>query len=359
MGINNLIKNKVLLIFFVVTYNTGFAKLFISNKPWGGLGDNIMSFAIAKAISMHYNLEFYYSKFRYSDLFLFDCAEKKITYDVEGAQEVSFVNPLNYADHANEYDNMLGNYLLYTYCLTPCGAHVSEKIFNEIKKLIKFKQKIDVNIIPQDRVSLAVHIRKGNGGGENYDGELTSLQLFDFDRSMVRYHNVNTYPFESLEEQYTCINSSKWTMDTGYTLLSLKFPPEQYYVDQIIKISQDLNNQNIAVLIVTDDRDPFSLISRIKQSINKSNITYHYVDNRLKDHSTRIVEDLYNLSLCDGLIRSQSNFAKIAELMGNHKFIFFTGNHKWVDGKMIITDVAVKKYDNFLNGALPSYSLRS
>jgi len=369
---------KYLILTFFLIHNNCFSNIFISNKPAtdGYLGDNIISFAIAKAMSMHYGIKMYYSNFQYSELFMFDKLEKinnsvkqfkkvgpssNMFYinNIEIPKEAGFSKPSLYISDIIKYRKDPCDNLLYTYCLTPCGEHVNESIVAEIRRLLQPSQELNIDIIPNNKLSIAVHIRKGNGGGEHYDGELTSLQLFDFDKNMVKYHNVYTYAFESLEEYFICsqLNKSFFvhdklycvSMDRGNTVLSLKFPPEQFYVDQIIKISEDLDNPNIAILIVTDDHDPIDLINRIKFAVNRSNITYLYLDNRSKGHPQRIIEDLYSMSLCDGLIRSQSNFAKVSELMGDFKFIFFAGNHKWIDNKMIITDVATKKYEDFLN----------
>jgi len=196
-------------------------------------------------------------------------------------------------------------------------------------------------------LTVGVHIRKGNGGGKYYDGELTSLQLFDHDYPVI-YNPVTTHAFESLIE-YDIFGRQRWTMDAGYTMLSLKFPPEQYYVDQIKKVSSDLGDRPFCIWIVTDDKTPSMLVKRIKKAVNKPNITYRYLYNRKKTHNERIIEDLWCLAQCNGLIRSQSHFAKIAELMGNHEFVFFSGSHKWVDKKMIITGVATKNYQAFLD----------
>ena len=337
---------KKLILFLLLSYSIGSsAKLFVSNKPWGYFGDSLMSYAIAKSISMHFGIKFYYSKFPHSDLFLFDSKEEALP--MKNYSDVGW--PMSQS-LALSYSDSLKNYLIYTYCLTPCGAHVNNNIMSEIKKMIQPKHKLSVGSIPDDVLSLGVHIRKGSGGGEHYDGELTSEQLFDFDRSMVSYHPINTHAFENLDEYNYCQKKLRWSMDSDYTLLSLKFPPEQYYVDQIVKVSKDLNNPKMLVWIVTDHIDPIDLVDRIKRAVNRPNINYRYFDNRHKDHSQRIIEDIYSLSLCDGLVRSQSHFAKTAELMGNHKFVFFSGRHKWVDKKMVITHVCTKKYEEFLHG---------
>ena len=54
------------------------------------------------------------------------------------------------------------------------------------------------------------------------------------------------------------------------------------------------------------------------------------------------------MSQCDGLIRSQSYFTRTAELMGNHKFIFFPMKYTWQDNKMIATKIYAKNYLEFL-----------
>lgn len=196
-------------------------------------------------------------------------------------------------------------------------------------------------------LSIAVHIRKGNGGGERYDGELSSQQIFDFDRSVVDY----IYKYDREPFQFDCglLNMkllNKRFMDTSVNYF--KFPTEQYYIDQIVKISDDIDHKPIFVLLLTDDISPLELLKRFEKALNKPNIILYYHDNRNKSHAERIAEDLFAMSQCTGLIRSESNFSKIAEIMGDHKFVFFPLEFRWEEKKLIVRKVVAKNYLEFL-----------
>ncbi|MDR3647102.1 MAG: hypothetical protein P4L22_06185 [Candidatus Babeliales bacterium] len=352
-----------LILFFNILFclNSIISEQIITNRPVSQVGDSIARFILAKLLSIKYDIPFYYSPFRYSDLFILDIKEKRIN-----NQEIKDFTDIIYAD-IKDINNV--KYKNLDVLLRP---HLGVKIqpmnkdwWNLIKKLIRFKNIPNVKPLPKDKITIALHIRKGNGGGEVYDGEQSSLQYFNFNRSDVVYvNNYFNYPFDLAHyqrlENGEIVNAigpkTKSSVDND-SILSLdkierymtKFPPEQYYVDQICKVADELKMHKLFIEIFTDDNNPYALIDRLKKAANRKNIVFYYQDNRKLSFKERIYTDLYKMSLFDGLIRSESYFPRISEIMGNHKFVIFPLDCIWQENKLIMTKIAIKGSISSLN----------
>jgi hypothetical protein len=207
---------------------------------------------------------------------------------------------------------------------------------------LKDLQKKEPNVF-----TIAVHIRKGNGGGQIYDGQLWSEQIFDFDRSLVRYTKDTTYnPFNffEAEEKFACTRDQFPAMDSPDISWTTKFPPEQYYIDQINLLAANTSD-TVVVRVFTDDKDPLALIDRLKANCTNDRIRFEYHDNRDKGYKKMMVEDLYLMSQCDALIRSTSRFAIIAEVLGNYKTVILPTKGTWLNNKkLIISDIVIREY---------------
>ncbi len=209
----------------------------------------------------------------------------------------------------------------------------SKGVFFRIKKYPKFKQTIEYMLqdqyfvtelrnmlepvvplpqitLPPDKLTVAVHIRKGGG----------------FDR-----------PLNSTQYYHSNIVGNKFYADRRWPS---KFPPEQYYVDQIKKVSDLFGDAPLFVYIFTDDRNPSILVNRMQKAVNKNNITFS-CRNRGNVHNAHVVEDFYNMSRFDCLIRSGSHFGLAAQLLGNHKVIIYPKHWKWEGRKLIIDEVSI------------------
>lgn len=311
------------------------------------LGDGMMYYSLAKILSMKHNVAFCYSNFKYHDLFVFsDTEQSDLTYPLWSLKRKRM--PIkNDADVKKNLDKRV---ILFTTLNTKID-YIDPKWVTELKKSFQFKQNPEVFQLPHDVITIGVHIRKGNGGGEHYDGEVLSLQEFEFDRSIVHYRtNFENYPFDwrnyerkngwFIKDHDIKANRDKNFIDT-MEWLHTKFPPNQYYVDQILKVSHDLGDRKLFVQIVTDDKNPRELVARIKERVNKSNIAFYYDDNRHLSRPDTIKADLYMLSRVDVLIRPESSFSRLAELIGNHKVVIYPFNYRWEKDKLIMTDIVI------------------
>lgn len=304
------------------------------------MGDDIMEVCMAKLLSMKYGITFYHSKFMHYQLFKLDELDQKLPDNMQPREAIMVYGEYNVAS------NMDRDVLLYTTVRTRVN-YVSPEEYAIIKRDFQLKENPSVKPLPENVISVGVHIRSGNGGGMHYDGEKSSEQLFDFDRTQVFYNtSFESFPFdyEGYQRSNGHLIGKRGSVDRvpGW---ETRFPPLQFYIDQIIKISNDLGNPLLYVSICTDDKQPEIIIDMIKKAVNRPNIIIDWEDYRNLSFTDRVWRDLHILSRADILVRPQSNFSKTAELIGNHKLVIYPLVHRWDGNRLIMTQIV-------LNGSL-------
>ncbi len=355
-------QNKKYAILFFIYFNI-VCKNYITNDVSVQLGDGLINFSIAKILALKYpdKIELLYRPFMHHELFALETCEKKLDYNSQFSKTVFVRSDEDIIN--NKEDNVL-----FIATLGTKVNSIDDSLIKELKKVVKLKKIPKINELPDDLITVAVHIRKGNGGGAIYDGEQSSLQIFDFERSQVKYVNdFFNYPFdwESYQRKDNILNNiqlknykdyaEKWTCEgkprDRVDYFQVKLPPDQFYIDQIKKLSHDLNNSKLFVQIFTDDRNPFELLERIKENINLPNVTICYENNWQFSFHERVEQDLFGLSRTDILIRPQSNFSRMAELIGNHKIVIYPLEFSWVENNKLVMDKIVIKgnIDNLKN----------
>ncbi len=372
---------KFILIFLFSLINLVIKNdIIITNALGSQFGENVIIYCLAKILTLKYNIPFYYQPFEYSDLFLLHTLEQKIEnskiktkfiFNAKNDAEIkklkkefekSIIEKYNFVSIEDEYEIFQQNFnketVLYTNVLTKINF-TNQDWINILKKDLSFKIQPTRFLFPENILTVAIHIRKGTGGGIYNDGVLFSQQEFNYDKSQIIYdENYNYYPFNwdtyerlpdgSIKDhnQNYYLKKNERNFDTQVRHQDLiwptRCPPNQFYIDQLTKLSDYLKDCLLHVQIFTDDKDPLILVEKIKKNVNKNNITFHYQDNRNLSHKERIAQDLYNVAQCDILIRSQSFFAKVAELIGNHKIIIFPIDYKWENNKLIMTKIVFK-----------------
>lgn len=310
----------------------------ITNGASLQLGDSMAAYVLAKILSWKYNIPFYFTPFAHADLFAF--YEKETLYERSGFEEVIRATEDDIVKNMHKE-----NILFYTDLRTQVD-YIDPLLINKLKALVQPSILPPVNTIPNNITTVAVHIRKGNGGGEYYDGEPTSLQEFDFNRNKVEYlYDYFNYPFDWEEYRRNITRSSPSNPANHIVdeIWQTKFPPNQFYIDQIKKLYVDLGKKPLYIQIFTDDKDPILLLQTIQKMVNNSSITFYYDDNRTSSSSDRIIQDLYNMARFDVFLRSQSYFARTAELMGNHRMVIYPLKARWESKKLIMSTVVIKK----------------
>ncbi|MFA5075490.1 MAG: hypothetical protein WC436_05315 [Candidatus Babeliales bacterium] len=216
-----------------------------------------------------------------------------------------------------------------------------------LKNMLQPKDKIKKLTLPKDKITVAVHIRKGGG----FDPELKSKQYYDTSKYNIEYKEIDLMGVsEKNKNNFKLILKNNTNVDAKILTEKKfsdqkwpeKFPPEQYYIEQIQKLSSIFNHQPIYVHIFTDDKNPKILKKQIKKAVNLSNIEFNY-----NKHNTNILQDYFAMTQFDCLIRSTSGFAYLAQMLGNHQVIMYPINLTWIKQDLLIVNkVGIIKKNN-------------
>jgi len=199
-----------------------------------------------------------------------------------------------------------------------------KKFYKEIRELIYPNEELDLIKPPKEVISVAVHLR--NGGG--YDKSLFSEQTYKITNRLTK---ITTAPKKKFSDIFC----------------PLKFPPEQYYIDQIKKLSEVLDHQEIYLFLFTDDPNPKSLASRIEKWIGLNNISFHFRKNN--SHDKNVLADFFSMMEFDYFIRGgDSSFSVVSDFLSNHVMSIFPTSCHWEKDKedkyyLVMDDVVYQK----------------
>ncbi len=177
----------------------------------------------------------------------------------------------------------------------------------EIAQLLLPKKAFDYQL-PHDIITVAMHMRKGGG----YDKPLASDLYRPTQPVQGAGRRTCRYTYVDRNEPY-------------------KFPPEQYYLDHLMFLHALLDGQPLYVHLFTDDQHPQDIADRIQTKLHEGGITNIFITYR-KDtnrHDMNIIEDIYAISKFDYLIKSESHYPWIAQMIGKHKAIFSPISFVW------------------------------
>lgn len=346
--------DKSLGLWHVADLNKGSSAVtYLDEKNWGGrLGDKLLMYVKAKWVAYTYGLPFYYKPFKYSDQLQMHekelrCSDEHAArYEIidDPCKSIGIENPKNRSVDVDNFIQPFSSKLhVISYYFQPerWGSHQAvydsqdvgewkglyddEEFRKMLRETIQPRFPIHEIPLPKDRLTVALHVRKGGG----FDGEMLSLQLYGDKRKE-----------EELLQCHCQAQTSCYT-DVGYTL---KFPPDRFYVEQIRNISSMYEDIPMYVHLFTDDLDPQSLIDRYAKAVGKSNISYgcRQVENH---HDKNLIDDLFNMVRCNCLIRSGSNFPQVAQLIGNYKVVLYPKNVEW-RSILHVYDVGMKSDSN-------------
>jgi hypothetical protein len=158
--------------------------------------------------------------------------------------------------------------------------------------------------LPEGVVTVAVHIRRGSGN----DGAL----LAEKNKSAGGKNYLDVY----------------WPD---------KAPSVNFYIDQIKRLSSLVNDQKMYVYVFTDDKKPGDLVSRMDSELNMPNVTFDY-----RKEQVGVLDDFFAMTYFDCLIRSNSNFSKCVEPLGDYKVVIYLKHAYWGGKEVIVDDVVVK-----------------
>lgn len=308
-----IVKHLFLLSTLITTLQTNSCAITFQKNP-GRLGDQILNYCKHKWLAHKYNLDLYVPDFNYKSVFTLSKHEKsakeldrdkymhsvKIKADTDirprKSQDIVYIGQFylmidNIADKYKWSDHLFG--------LTIINPAFGDKIRDMLKLRVEFP---DLST-PSDCISVAIHIRKGGG----FDNPLAS----------ALYRDQANIP--------TKIKKGSQFADRA---APFKFPPEQFYLDQLLNLYEHLNRQSLYVYIFTDDKKPKEIANRLRERVPFKNIHFDYRPSG-NAHNKNVIEDIYAMSRCDYLIRSKSHFPWISQMMGQHKGIIYPASYAW------------------------------
>lgn len=278
-------------------------------------GDQAMTYIRAKKLSQKYGLPFFVPRFMYSDqlalstheymyhqkedlLFSHQAVLKKAPQSLRYKLNTLFIVPFDIeVPEWRSFDDM------YYECIN------DQQFIHELKQMIKPIEPIETIHFPENiYATIAVHVRKGGG----------------FDPPLLT-------ETDTLHKNYSKIYADK--------IWPTKFPPDEFYIEQIRYISSLLSDRPLYVHIFTDDKNPQSITEKYKSVLNKKNIIYG-CRNENNQFDMHVIEDLIHMAQFDYLIRPQSSYSRVAQLIGDHRLILSPAHAYWKRGKLIIDKIS-------------------
>jgi hypothetical protein len=269
------------------------------NFSGGRFGDNLIAYLHTKWVAQEQDLHFKYRPFPLADQLLLHYKEnhfdeqKQYEKVILANDATIFEKNKNYLyvlphfpESRFEYEQYRGLYPFFH------SVNWDDPGFlKEVRQLILPIRKINLLPLPQDKICVALHVRKGGG--------------FDKPELVDEGH----YPQEGGLTPYDMV-------------FPLKFPPDSFFIEQLRKVSKSFKHKPLYVYIFTDDKNPKRLADKYAKELNLPNITFDY---RKKDnhHSTNILEDFFSLAQFNVLIRGESSFSIVASLLTKNQLVIY------------------------------------
>lgn len=325
-----------------------------TNAHWPGrLGDQIYYFSKCVMLSKKYNIPFYYRPFTHYDQFKLSTELPQLTPEIQKkfAKKVTLPHEAHIPALLKKHDSILitieyhtktfdGQYD-YWRSTTERFAYITSLLTPHTTRSIT---------VPNNHISVAVHVRKGGG----YDAPLHSQQLYSYTPGwkLCKKKSLNTTP-TTFEINYNCLLNTPTFVPAQKRRLvrpakknaadiinPKRFPPDQYYIECIKKLSELVNHHPLYIQIFTDDPNPQAVVERFKKQVNIPTITWH--TNQIHaDYKHSVLDDLLAISQCDCLIKGDSYFAWSAQFLGNHRLVFFPNTATWHDQTLMITKIGI------------------
>lgn len=302
----NLNYSKKILFILLLTYNTSnlfciISKEYIAYSLNGGrLGDCIVSFCKARYFSYKFKIPMLFKPFKHAhELYL---SVNQLNYTSSMPQEFQNVVHVKSAQdiinnrkpstlfEVSFYANLSkhGNHDIFPFDFLLKKMQKHPDFYRDISSMLKPIKPFPVVELPKNCITIAMHIRKGSAA----DYPLYSQQIFEY--PIKKIYQDMIHPF--------------------------KFPPEQYYIEQLKRLSALVNHAPLFVQIFTDAQDPRSIYARLEQALqDHKNIKFSYKSHQ--NWQTSELEDLFAMVGYDCLIRSCSNYGGLAQLLWNYKII--------------------------------------
>ena len=268
----------------------------ITWEPNGGrFGDNLLSYSRAKWLSAQFNIPVLYLPFKYSDHLMIH--HKEAMYTPELARKFARTVRIPYKTRFQLFPN--NNTLYISHWHADITINWSDREFiNQLRQTIAPAHPLKLVSIPDDCISIAVHVRTGGG-----------------------------FVVDDAQERERC---------------PLRFAPDEFFIAQIARIAQMFENEQLYVHIFTDHPKPHELKEKFKKALNNPRIIFGYRKEG-NHHDSNVLEDFFSMMHFDCLIRPGSHFSRFVERLGHNKMIIYPESFKKTPkGKAIINMITIK-----------------
>lgn len=299
----------------------------VSTLSGGRLGDNLVAVAHAAWLSHKYGYQLAYMPFEYSDKLVLAYKAPRwshewaalfthhVRYPLHQGMEQSVRTNADgtciiipyFSEFLSEYGVCADFKHLTTY---PFAVNWRDAAFKELlRNLFTPVEKVARIPLPADRISVALHMRRGGG--------------FDPAPSDGTLHHGAS-------------------LDKGFPL---KCPPVRFYIDQLISLYENLGKKPLYVFLFTDDAAPEVLIREIQRWVGDRDILFDWRKSG-NSHDSNVLEDFVNMQRFNCMIRPQSNLSYMAARLGSLLIEIEPYAARW-DGPWLVVTHARIVFSNF------------
>lgn len=295
------------------------------------LGDKLLIICAVKFLALVHDLDFYYRPcWSLVEQFSLSRTEAKFNDHVKAHyNNITTFNPSSSQKTESSTLFMAPWSSIDNLCKQLGKRHIYRQYFDELQKMVTPIAQVTPFEIPHDSISVAVHVRKGEG----YDNPLSSAQIYK-DIDTIYWGTSNN------AQAHGAPADRSWPY---------KFPPEQYYIDQINFLADLFPSRNITCYVFSDSLKPKELTQRFAHYCKKPNTKFINASSS-KDDSPMI--DICKIAACDCLIRAESSYSIIAQILGNHKIIFSPQKCEWRNNILYVPQVRLMLFDSINNKGL-------
>ncbi len=282
---------KKLIISLVLIFNIDLsAQAWIThrNDIGGRLGDKFLTITKTLWLARKYNLHFQYNPSDYYKPFTIHTNEpEKCSYPVLDINNENRINRNASSIYRTDY------YFKCNKWRDSADFFAWQDLVDDSEFRDALRRKFRVSSftpsinLPSDRISVALHVRKGSGG------DLTLHPNPKISREKIR------------------------------NVVTVRMPRDQFYIEQIKKMSELYGNAPMYVYIFTDHADPQKIKERYSKKVNKPNIIFDCRKGKNSHLNDAAVTDLCEMLRFDCLIRSMSNLGQMAHALGRYQSVIY------------------------------------
>lgn len=356
------IKNILLIILFFLTTKTIFPHAITNGyEAWRRLGDNVLTVCKTKYFEREFNLKYYYTSFPYIESFILTNKEQPLTEELKSKfKKIVFINSSkDILDNINSHEPIL--FVCIYLSTTP-------SIYDYVKNNPSLEEEIHSLFTPvqplknldksSQEMVIAVHVRKGGG----FDWPLASNQEFKLDLPLLNNNEIFLYKRNvgmQCEDIWPlrCLPGPAYISETKHLafkktyyadyIWAIKFPPDQYYIEQIKTVISLTKAKKVTIKLFTDDPNPKGIVNQYQKALKDTPalLTFDYRTTE-NSHDKNVIDDLFAIAQCDGLIAASSSFAFTAMILGNHSLIIYPCHAITMQDKVLIDKVYVIQVTN-------------